>query len=595
MAQPATDPNARKAGSGRRTAGPKAESDPKPAPDRPADPPEEAAEAAMGLDMVLVDAARGPLRRLLPPAGTALRFGAALARQPGTVAKRTGELARELGRITAGSSELAPGKKDKRFADPAWAGNPLLRRAMQAHLATARTAWELIEDADLDWQDDERIRFSATNLVDALAPSNLPVVNPLSLKAAIDTGGGSALKGLGRMVRDLASPPRVPSMVEPDAFTVGEDLAATPGTVVLRTPVFELIRYTPTTETVRAIPLLMVPPTINKFYITDLAPGRSIVEHYVAGGQQVFMISWRNPDERHAEWGLDTYGQAILDAMDAVERATGQEKVSLQAFCSGGIISTMLLAHLAATGRQDRVTSLSLAVTVLDWARAGTISALMDEESVKAATEKSRKKGYLDGAQLAEVFAWLRPNDLIWNYWVNNYLQGKPPPNFDILYWNADTTRMSAALHRDFIDVALGNALTEPGKATMLGTPVDLSTVTVDAYITAGIADHLCPWQACYRSTQPLGGDSRFILSTSGHIASLVNPPGNPKSTFQVAADTPADPQQWLTQAETVQGSWWPDYLTWLGERSGDEVPPPKTPGDLEELAQAPGTYVFDK
>jgi polyhydroxyalkanoate synthase len=587
MAQPATDPNARKAGSGRRTAGPKAESDPKPAPDRPADPPEEAAEAAMGLDMVLVDAARGPLSRLLPPAGTALRFGAALARQPGTVAKRTGELARELGRITAGSSELAPGKKDKRFADPAWAGNPLLRRAMQAHLATARTAWELIEDADLDWQDDERIRFSATNLVDALAPSNLPVVNPLSLKAAIDTGGGSALKGLGRMVRDLASPPRVPSMVEPDAFTVGEDLAATPGTVVLRTPVFELIRYTPTTETVRAIPLLMVPPTINKFYITDLAPGRSIVEHYVAGGQQVFMISWRNPDERHAEWGLDTYGQAILDAMDAVERATGQEKVSLQAFCSGGIISTMLLAHLAATGRQDRVTSLSLAVTVLDWARAGTISALMDEESVKAATEKSRKKGYLDGAQLAEVFAWLRPNDLIWNYWVNNYLQGKPPPNFDILYWNADTTRMSAALHRDFIDVALGNALTEPGRATMLGSPVDL--------IPAGIADHLCPWQACYRSTQLLGGNSRFILSTSGHIASLVNPPGNPKSTFQVAADTPADPQQWLTQAETVQGSWWPDYMTWLGERSGDEVPPPKTPGDLEELAQAPGTYVFDK
>jgi polyhydroxyalkanoate synthase len=595
MAQPATDPNARKTGNGRTTAGPKAESGPKPAPDRPADPPEEAAEAVMGLDMVLVDAASGPLRRLVPPAGTALRFGTALARQPGTLASRAGELAREVARIAGGSSELAPGKKDKRFADPAWTGNPLLRRVMQLHLATARTAWELIEDADLDWQDDERIRFSATNLVDALAPSNIPVVNPLSLKAAIDTGGASALKGLRRMVRDLASPPRVPSMVEPDAFTVGEDLAATPGTVILRTPVFELIRYTPTTETVRAVPLLMVPPTINKFYIADLAPGRSIAEHYVAGGQQVFMISWRNPDERHAEWGLDTYGQAILDAMDAVERATGQEKVSLQAFCSGGIITTMLLAHLAATGRQDRVASLSLAVTVLDWARAGTVSALMDEESVKAATEKSRKKGYLDGAQLAEVFAWLRPNDLVWNYWVNNYLQGKPPPNFDILFWNADTTRMSAALHRDFIDIAIGNALTEPGKATMLGSPVDLSTVTVDSYVTAGIADHLCPWQACYRSTQLLGGDSRFILSTSGHIASLVNPPGNPKSTFQVAADTPDDPQQWLKQAETVQGSWWPDYVAWLGERSGDEVPPPKLPADLEELTQAPGTYVFDK
>jgi polyhydroxyalkanoate synthase len=467
---------------------------------------------------------------------------------------------------------------------------------MQAHLATARTAWELIDDADLDWQDDERIRFTATNVVDALAPSNVPVLNPLSLKAVIDTGGRSAVQGLRRMLRDLTNPPRVPSMVEPDAFTVGEDLAATPGSVVFRTDVFELIQYRPTTETVRAVPLLMVPPTINKFYIADLAPGRSIVEHYLSAGQQVFMISWRNPDERHAAWDLDTYGQAIIDAMDAVELATGSEQVAIQAFCSGGIITAMVLAHLAATGRQDRVSAVSYAVTVLDWARAGTVSALMDEESVKAATEKSRKKGYLDGAQLAEVFAWLRPNDLVWNYWVNNYLQGKPPPNFDILFWNADTTRMSAGLHRDFIDIAIGNALTEPGKATMLGTPVDLSKVTVDSYVTAGIADHLCPWQACYRSTQLLGGESRFILSTSGHIASLVNPPGNPKSTFQVAESTPADTEEWMAQAETLKGSWWPDFMTWLGARSGDEIPAPSSLGGaLQELAPAPGTYVFDK
>jgi polyhydroxyalkanoate synthase len=563
---------------------------------RPTDPPEEAAEAVTGLDMVLVDAARGPLRRLVPPAGTALRFGSALARQPGTVAKRAGELAVEIGRVAVGRSELAPGKKDKRFADPAWTGNPLLRRAVQAHLATARTAWELIEDADLDWQDDERIRFTATNLVDALAPSNVPVLNPLSLKAVIDTGGKSAVQGFRRMVRDLATPPRVPSMVEPDAFTVGEDLAATPGAVVFRTDVFELIQYKPATETVRAVPLLMVPPTINKYYIADLAPGRSIIEHYVASGQQVFMMSWRNPDERHAEWGLDTYGQAIIDAMDAVEQATGSDRVALQAFCSGGIITAMLLAHLADTGRLDRVAAVSYAVTVLDWSRAGTISALMDEEAVKAATEKSRKKGYLDGAQLAEVFAWLRPNDLVWNYWVNNYLVGKPPPNFDILFWNADTTRMTAALHRDFIDIAIGNALTQPGQATMLGTPVDLSKVTVDSYVTAGIADHLCPWQSCYRTTQLLGGDSRFILSTSGHIASLVNPPGNPRSTFQVASSTPPDPKEWMETAETVKGSWWPDFMTWLGERSGEEIPAPTSlGGDLEELAEAPGTYVFDK
>ena len=555
-----------------------------------------ATEAVMGLDMLLVDAAQGPLRRLIPPAGTVMRFGKSLAKKPGTVADRAGELAREVAKIAKGNSELEPGKKDKRFTDPAWSGNPLLKRAMQLHLATARTAWELIEDADLDWQDDERIRFTATNLVDALAPSNIPVVNPLSLKAAIDTGGKSAVRGVKQLVSDLATPPRVPAMVDPDAFTVGEDLAATPGAVVFRTEVFELIQYTPTTEKVRAVPLLMVPPTINKFYVADLAPGRSIVEYYVNSGQQVFMMSWRNPDERHAEWGLDTYGQAVLDAMDAIEQVTGSKQVALQAICSGGIIASMVAAHLAASGRQERVVALSLLVTVLDWSRAGTISALADEETVKAATEKSRKKGYLDGAQLAEVFAWLRPNDLVWNYWVNNYLQGKRPPNFDILYWNSDTTRMAARLHRDFIEIAVGNILTEPGKASMLGTPVDLSEVTVDSYITAGVADHICPWQACYRSTQLLGGKSRFVLSTSGHIASMVNPPSNPKSTFQVTESNPDDPSAWLKKAETLKGSWWPDFMSWLGERSGEEVPAPTSlGGPLGVLADAPGTYIFDK
>jgi polyhydroxyalkanoate synthase subunit PhaC len=317
----------------------------------------------------------------------------------------------------------------------------------------------------------------------------------------------------------------------------------------------------------------------------------------VSQGHQVFMMSWRNPDERHADWGLDAYGQAVLDAMDAAEEITGSDRTSVQAFCSGGIITAMVLAHLAAQGRQDRVASASFAVTVLDWERAGTIGALMDPEAVREAVEQSRKKGYLDGAALAEVFAWLLPNDLIWNYWVNHYMQGKPPPAFDILYWNADTTRMTAGLHRDFIDLAVGNALTEPGSATMLGTPVDLSRITLDTYVTAGIADHLCPWQSCYRTTQLLGGTSRFVLSTNGHIASLVNPPTNPKSTFQVAASTPPDPQEWLASAETTRGSWWPDYTDWLGGRSGDEVPAPSSLGSTQHpvLVDAPGTYVFDK
>jgi polyhydroxyalkanoate synthase subunit PhaC len=557
---------------------------------------QDAGDAVMGLDMVLVDGARGPLRRMIPPARTTLRLGGSLVRRPGVVLRRSRDLAGDLGRVLAGRSDIAPAPKDRRYTDPAWSGNGLMRRAMQAHIAAARQAVGLLDDAELDWQDDERLRFTLTNLVDASAPSNTPL-NPLLWKSIIDTGGRNAVRGVRRMVSDLATSPRVPSMVEPDAFTVGEDLAVTPGAVVLRTPVFELIQYRPTTEMVRSVPLVIVPPTINKYYVTDLAPGRSIVEHYVAAGQQVFMMSWRNPDARHADWGLDAYGQAVLDAMDAAERITGSDRTALQGFCSGGIILAMVMAHLADTGAQHRVAASSYAVAVLDWSRAGTIGALMDPVAVRDATEKSRKKGYLDGATLAEVFAWLRPNDLVWNYWVNNYLQGKPPPAFDILFWNADTTRMTAGLHRDFIDVAVGNKLTKPGAATMLGSPVDLSKVEVDAYVTAGIADHICPWQACYRTTQLLGGRSRFVLSTNGHIASLVNPPGNPKSTFQVAADTPADPEQWLASAEKTQGSWWPDFTAWLAERAGDEVPAPTSLGneDLPPLADAPGTYVFDK
>ena len=422
-----------------------------------------AVEAMTGLDMILVDGARGPLRRLVPPVRTTARFGASLVRRPDAVARRAGGLVQDLARIVAGRSDIESSPKDKRFADPAWSGNPLLRRAKQAHIAAARAAVGLVDDADLDWQDDERVRFSLTNLVDALAPSNVPPLNPLMWKAVIDTGGRNLLGGTRRFLSDVTSPPRVPSMVESDAFTVGEDLAVTPGAVVLRTPVFELIQYRPTTEQVRSVPLVVVPPTINKYYVTDLAPGRSIVEHYVAAGQQVFMISWRNPTAEHADWGIDDYGQAVLDAMDAAQEITGSDQVALQAFCSGGIITSMVLAHLAATTGLARVAAASFAVTVLDWDRAGTVGALMDPEAVREAVEKSREKGYLDGAMLAEVFAWLRPNDLIWNYWVNNYLQGKPPPAFDILFWNADTTRMTAGLHRDFIDIAVQNSLTEAG------------------------------------------------------------------------------------------------------------------------------------
>ena len=553
------------------------------------------ADQAAPLDALLADAALGTFRRFAPDASTA-KLAARLAARPLTTGRRLGSLAAEFARIGAGTSVLAPHRRDRRFADPAWTGNPLLRRIVQAYLAAGQTAEQLVSDAALGWRDDKRVRFAAENLIEVLSPSNLPLVNPASAKAAVDTGGVSLVRGGLSLLRDLATAPRIPEMVDSSAFEVGRNIAVTPGAVVLRTEVFELIQYRPQTEQVREVPLLLVPPTINKYYALDLAPGRSLAEYLVGGGQQVFVMSWRNPDARHAGWGLDTYVQAVLDALDAVERICGTSRTAMMGVCAGGIIASITAAHLAATGQQGRLSAFGLLVTVLDDAQAGTVTALADRQLAAAAKQMSRRRGYLDGRALAEVFAWLRPGDLVWNYWVNNYLLGKKPPAFDILFWNADTTRMSAKLHADFVDLAMDNQLVTPGALTVLGSAVDLSQVEVDSYLVAGIADHITPWQNCYRSTQLLGGESRFILSTSGHIAALVNPPGNPKASYQINKGTPAQPAGWLKTAQTVPGSWWPDLLAWLGDRCGADKPAPEQlgGGGLRPLVDAPGTYVFD-
>ena len=571
---------------------------------------DDVADATPALDLLLSDAALGVWRRFRPDTSM-LRFGLRLASQPRALASRSAALAGELGRIATGQSALAPAGRDRRFSDRAWGDNPVLKRILQAYLASGALADDLLADAHLAWQDREKVGFVVGNLVDAAAPSNNPLVNPAAWKALIDTGGISALRGLRAFATDLATAPRIPAMVEPDAFEVGRDLAVTPGAVVRRTEICELIQYAAVTPRVHRFPLVIVPPMINKFYICDLAPARSLIEYLVSQGHQVFAISWRNPDVRHRDWDLDSYGQAVLDSLDSARKICGAARASIGALCSGGIVSSMVAAHLSQAGRLDELASLYLGVTVLDQTQEGTAAALVDERTAELAVAASRARGYLDGRALAEVFAWLRPNDLIWNYWVNNYLQGRKPPPFDILYWNADTTRMPAALHRDFIDLVLARTLARPGAATMLGSAVDLSAVDTDAYVVAGIADHLCPWQSCYRSTQLLGGDVRFVLSTSGHIASMVNPPDNPKARFQVApgqadgvgaADgqlraNPADPATWLGAAHTVPGSWWTDYSAWLADRSGgDKNRRAKLGGGGYAPGEpAPGLYVLDR
>ncbi len=551
------------------------------------------AEITRPHDLLMTGSAVGIASRMMPDTSWG-RFGLKLARRPGVVAGRVGLFGRELASVATGMSDRAPAKADKRFSDPAWQGNPLLKRSMQTYLAAVEVVEHLFADAKLDWRDAERVRFVLDVLMEGLAPSNHPLINPLGWKAIIDTGGLSVVRGVRRFLRDMAAPPRVPSMVEPDAFTVGGDLAVTPGAVVYRNEVFELIQYAPQTEKVWAVPLLMVPPVINKFYILDIAPGRSMVQYFLRQGHQVFAISWRNPTAAQRSWGCDVYGGAIIDALDAIRKATGSESAHVQASCSGGILAGMTAAHLSAMGEAERIASLTLMVTVLDQGRAG-VAAALDETTAKLGVALSARKGYLDGRALAEVFAWLRPTDLVWRYWVNNYLQGRSPAPFDVLFWNADTTRMPAALHRDMVTMGLQNALTEPGAVHMLGTPVDLGTVTADTYVVAGIADHISPWQACYHSARMLGSkELRFVLSSSGHIAALVNPPGNPKASYRTGTVDERDPMRWMAAAETHGDSWWPDFSAWLAQRGGDQKPAPTELGGngLTALAQAPGSYV---
>lgn len=531
------------------------------------------------------------------PGRVGVRFARALGRRPERVATRAADLARELVKVGLGTSTLTPDRHDRRFADKAWSSNPMLRRSVQAYLAIGAAAEGLVQDVPLSWEDSEQMKLVVSNVVEALSPSNNPFISPLAWKALVDSGGANAITGPRNLIKDISTAPRVPSMVDPEAFTLGVDLAATPGSVVYRSPMFELIQYAPQTATVHEIPLLIVPPTINKYYALDLAPGRSLIEYLVKEGQQAFVVSWRNPDARHSKWGFDEYATAMIEAFDVVTTITGAGSAHAVAACSGGIIACLTAAHRSAIGHVSRLASLSLLVTMIDQDRGGTVSAFASEATARSAIAKSRRKGYLDGRNLAEVFAWLRPSDLIWSYWVNNYLQGQKPPKFDILFWNADTTRMAAKLHRDFVEASMDNKFAKPGAVVVLGTPIDLAKVTVDSYVVAGSADHICPWINCYRSAQLLGGKVRFVLSTNGHIAALVNPPGNQKSSFQVSDDTSLPAELWREQAEMQTGSWWPDYSAWLKERSGEEIVAPAEVGSSEyrPLEDAPGSYVLIK
>ncbi len=514
-------------------------------------------------------------------------------RRPVHSAKHALAFGGQLGRVLLGDTLHKHNPDDPRFADPAWRLNPFYRRSLQAYLAWQQQLNSWIDESDLPADDRARARFVATLLGDALAPSN-SLLNPLAVKELLNSGGSSIFKGLSHLYDDLLHNHGLPSQVSKQAFEVGRNLAATPGSVVFRNEMLELIQYQPMSEKQYVRPLLIVPPQINKYYIFDLSAEKSFVQYALKNGLQVFIISWRNPDARHREWGLSSYVQALEEVLDVTRAISGSKEVNLMGACAGGLSIAALQGHLQAKRQLRKVSSASYLVSLLDSQIDSPAMLFADEKTLEAAKRRSYQKGVLDGRDMAKVFAWMRPNDLIWNYWVNNYLLGKQPPAFDILYWNNDNTRLPAALHGDLLDFFKHNPLTHPGGLEICGTPIDLQKVSVDSFSIAGINDHITPWDAVYRSTLLLGGDSRFVLSNSGHIQSILNPPGNPKANYYENSKFSSDPRAWYYDAKQASGSWWPVWLKWIQERSGEQRETLLALGNQNHppMEAAPGTYV---
>lgn len=534
------------------------------------------------------------LEDLLKSAMKVLREGVV---QPTVAAQHLLEFNAELTRILFGASDVSPNPRDRRFAADAFSSGGLYTRVAQSWLAWQRTTNQWVEAIGFEGDDLERAKFIVSLATDALAPTNFLLGNPSALQRAFDTRGASLVRGLKNLIHDINHNHGMPSQVDKSAFAVGDNLATTPGAVIYRDDILELIQYQPATDDVNVCPVLIVPPQINKYYVYDLSPEKSMVQFLLNSGMQVFVVSWRNPRPEHRSWGLTDYIHSLDHAIDHTRAIADYDKTHVVGACAGGITLASALGYLAGRSDLAKVASLTLMVNVLQPTSDDSVMGLFaSDEAIETARKKSAKDGVLDGNDTARVFNWMRPNDLIWNYVVSNYLHGEAPPAFDILYWNNDTTRLPAQLHSDFLDIFKDNTLAKQGALQIDGVPVDLAKIDCPAYITGGTTDHITPWQACYRSTQLLGGEITYVLSTAGHIQSLINPPGNPKRKFFSNPETPPDCEQWLAQAEEHPGSWWPHWVEWQRNINAETKAAPTTFGDSDhpELAAAPGTYVHE-
>ena len=529
--------------------------------------------------------------------------GAALAMRPASLAGATGRYAASLGRLgwaTTGrlfgvpvSAPLAPDASDRRFADPEWERQPWFFGLSQGYLAWSRYMAELVDAAEVEPDTAVRARHALGFLVDGMSPTNFLWTNPVALRRAVETNGRSVLAGMRNFVEDVNTNGGRPKQVDTTPFRVGENLACTPGKVVFRNELMELIQYAPATKSVYEVPLLCSPPWINKYYVMDLAPGRSFIEFAVAEGHTVFAISYVNPDESMRDVALDDYLlSGPYRALDVIADITGSDQVNVVGLCLGGTLTVMLLAHLAASGRQ-RVRSATLLNTLVDFSEPGPMGCFVDRASVERLDKRMRQRGYLDSAEMAGMFDILRPRDLIWNYVVSGWLMGEQPPAFDILAWNADGTRMPADMHSFYLRCCYVENQLARGNMTLAGTRLHPAQVTADAYILSAREDHIAPWRSAYATTQLLGGESRFVLSSSGHVAGIVNPPSSTRRRYWTNGTLPPEPDQWLAGAAEHQGSWWADWAGWISARAGGKRRPPSMGSrNHPPVADAPGDFV---
>ncbi len=487
--------------------------------------------------------------------------------------------------------------KDKRFKDESWKESEVFDFIKQSYLLSARFVQDVVGHVDgLEPKTAKKVDFYARQFVDAMSPSNFLLTNPEVLRKTAETGGENLLRGLNNLLSDLERGRGKLSikMTDADAFDLGENIGVSPGQVVFQNHVMQLIQYAPSTPNALKRPLLITPPWINKFYILDLRPRNSFVRWAVSQGHTVFMISWVNPDERLSELAFDDYlTDGILAALDAIEQATGEREINAIGYCLGGTLLATTLAYMAARG-DDRVKTATFFVTMMDFQEAGELGVFIDEEQLRALEEKMEKRGYLEGSEMATTFNMLRANDLIWSFVVNNYLMGNDAFPFDLLYWNSDSTRMPAAMHSFYLRrMYQQNLLREPGGISLAGQEIDLGRIKVPAYFLSTREDHIAPWKSTFRGTHLLGGENRFTLAASGHIAGVVNPPEGGKYSFWTNDKPAPDAETWLASATEIAGSWWPDWQRWILAHDKTETHA-REPGDgkLVPLEPAPGSYV---